>query len=56
MMDKIDYKKLKKDLLRKVGTSGNMALIVTVDSASEKKLLRLAEEFSLNISDYVKVE
>jgi hypothetical protein len=54
MMNKIDYKKLKRDLLRKVGTSGNMALIVTVDSASEKELQRMAEEFSLNISDYVK--
>ena len=54
MMDKIDYRKLKKDLLNKVGTSGIMPLIVTVDSASEKELLRLAEEYDLDISDYIK--
>jgi len=54
MMDKIDYRKLKKDLLNKVGTSGIMPLIVTVDSASEKELLRLAEEYNLDISDYIK--
>lgn len=53
-MDNIDYKKLKKDLLRKVGTSGIMALIVTVDSASDKKLLSMAEEYGLDISDYTK--
>lgn len=40
-MDKIYYKKLKKDLLNKVGTSGIMALIVTVDSASEKELKKV---------------
>ena len=54
-MDKIDYKKLKKDLLNKVGTSGIMSLIITVESASEKKLLQLAEEYNLDISDYMKV-
>jgi len=53
-MEKIDYKKLKKDLLKKVGTSGIMPLIVTVDSASEKELLRLADEYNLDISDYIK--
>jgi len=53
-MSKIDYKKLKKDLLKKVGTSGIMALVVTVDSASEEEILRLAEEYNLNISDYIK--
>jgi hypothetical protein len=45
---------LKKDLLRMVGTSGNMALIETVDSASEKELLRMAEEYNLDTSDYIK--
>jgi hypothetical protein len=54
MMNKIDYKKLKKDLLRKVGPSGNMALIVTVESASENELQHMAEEYSLNISGYLK--
>jgi hypothetical protein len=53
-MNNVDYKKLKKDLLRKVGTSGNMALIVTVDSASEKTLKRMAEEYNLDITDYIK--
>lgn len=52
-MDKIDYKKLKKDLLKKVGTSGIMPLIVTVDSANEEKLIRLAEKYNLYISDYI---
>lgn len=53
-MDNIDYKKLKKDLMNKVGPSGIMPLIVAVDSAKEKELLRLAEEWGLDISDYVK--
>ena len=53
-MDNIDYKKLKKDLLKKIGPSGIMELIVSVDSADEDKLLRLAEEYNLNISDYIK--
>ena len=54
-MDKIDYRKLKKDLLNKIGASGIMPLIVTVDSASEKELLQLAEEYNFDISDYMKV-
>ena len=53
-MNNIDYKKLKKDLLKKVGTSGIMPLIMTVDSASEEDLLRLAEKYNLNISNYIK--
>lgn len=53
-MDKIDYKKLKKDLLKKVGPSGIMPFIVSVDSADEDELLRLAEEYNLDISDYIK--
>lgn len=53
-MGKTDYKKLKKDLLKKVGTSGIMPLVVTVDSASEEELLKLAEEYNLDISDYLK--
>lgn len=54
MMDKIDYRKLRQDLLKKVGTSGIMPLIISVDSASEKELLELAEEYNLDISDYIK--
>lgn len=53
-MSKIDFKKLKKDLLNKVGTSGIMPLIVSIDSASEKELLQLAEEYNLDILDYMK--
>jgi hypothetical protein len=53
-MNNIDYKKLKKDLLNKVGTSGIMPLVVSVDSASEGELLRLAKKYNLNISDYIK--
>jgi hypothetical protein len=53
-MKRIDFKKLKKDLLNKVGPSGIMPLIVTIDSADETKLLELAEEYNLDISDYLK--
>ena len=53
-VNKLDYKKLKKDLLNKVGPSGIMALVVAVDTASEKELLRMAKEYNINISDYVK--
>lgn len=52
-MNKIDYKKLKKDLLNMVGTSGIMPLVVTVESASETDLLKLAKTYNLNISDYI---
>lgn len=54
MLEKIDYKKLKKDLLNKVGSSGIMPLIISVDSASVKELLKLAKEYNLDISDYIK--
>jgi hypothetical protein len=54
IVDKIDYKKLKKDLLKKIGTSGIMPLIVAVDSADEEELIRFAEEYRLNINDYIK--
>ncbi len=54
IVDNIDYKKLKKDLLNKVGSSGIMPLIISVDSASDKELIRLAKENNLDISDYIK--
>ncbi|MCB2296537.1 hypothetical protein [Clostridium tagluense] len=53
MVNKIDYKKLKKDLLDKVGTLGIKSPVVTVESTSEKDLLKLAKEYNLNISDYI---
>jgi serine kinase of HPr protein (carbohydrate metabolism regulator) len=51
-VNNMNYKKLKEDLLNKIGTSRIMSLIVTEDSASEKELLRLAKKYNLNISDY----
>lgn len=53
-MIKIDYKRLKKDLLNKLGPSGIMPLIVSLDSASEEKLLELAKKYNLDISKYIK--
>jgi len=53
MVNKIDYKKLKKDLLDKVGALGVTSPVVTVESTSETDLLKLAKEYNLNISDYI---
>lgn len=53
-MNQIDYKKLKEALLNKAGPSGIMPLIVAIDSASDNELLKLAREYGLNISDYMK--
>ena len=53
MVNKIDYKKLKKDLLEKVGILGIKSPIMTVESTSETDLLKLAKEYNLNISDYI---
>jgi hypothetical protein len=55
-MYNIDYKKLKKDLLKKVSASGIMPLIVSVDSADEKELILLAEEFKIDLSKYKNIE
>jgi hypothetical protein len=41
-------------VLHLVGESGIMPLIISVDSASEKELLKLAKEYNLDISDYIK--
>lgn len=54
MIDKIDYRRLKKDLLKKLGAYGIMPFIVSVNSESEKELIRLADEYNLDISDYIK--
>lgn len=40
--------------MKKVGTLGVMPLIVTVDSADEEELTKLAEEYHLDIYDYIK--
>lgn len=54
MESPIDFKKLKKDLLNEAGPSGMMGLIVSVDSATEKELLKMAKEFKLDLSNYMK--
>lgn len=48
----MNYKRLREDLLKKVGTSKIMTRILTKNSASEKELLRLAKKYNLNISEY----
>ncbi|HEY5587352.1 MAG TPA: hypothetical protein VIK86_00190 [Candidatus Paceibacterota bacterium] len=53
MVTKIDYKKLKKDLLKKVGTLKSKPLVAAADIASETDLLKLAKTYNLNISDYI---
>ncbi len=52
-MDKIDFKKLRKDLLSKVGPSGIMPLIISVERADEEELVRMAKEYNLDITDYM---
>lgn len=52
-MNKIDYKKLKNDLLNKIGTLGIKSPVATVDIASESDLLKLAKEYNLNLKDYI---
>lgn len=52
-MDNINYKLLRKDLLNKVGASGIMLLVMVVESASDKDLLKYANDYNFNISDYI---
>jgi hypothetical protein len=52
-VNKIDYKKLKNDLLYKIGSLGIKSPVVSVDIASESDLLKLAKEYNLNITDYI---
>jgi len=53
-MENIDYKKLKEDLMKRVGPSAIMPLILSIDNADEEELILLAEEFKFNIHDYIK--
>ena len=53
-MEEIDYKKLKKALLKKMGPSGIMPLISLIDRADEEELIRLAEKYNLDILVYTK--
>ena len=48
----MNYKKLQRDLLSKIGKSKIMSINVTKENASEKELLRLAKKYKLIISDY----
>lgn len=48
----IDYEQLREDLLNIVGTSGFMPAIVEIDSASKEKLLKLADQYGLDVEDY----
>ncbi|WDC85326.1 hypothetical protein PL321_07780 [Caloramator sp. mosi_1] len=50
---KIDFSRLKSDLLDIVGPSGIWPLISAVDTASESELIEYAEEFGLDIRKYV---
>ncbi|MBU3190458.1 hypothetical protein K9O30_12250 [Clostridium bowmanii] len=52
-MNKIDYKKLKKDLLDKVSELGIKSPVAPSESTSETDLLKFAKEYDLNISDYI---
>ena len=51
--NKIDYKKLRNDLLKAVATPEITSQFVTVESTYEKELLRLAKKYNLKISDYI---
>ncbi|MBU3161160.1 hypothetical protein KPL37_15675 [Clostridium frigoris] len=48
----MNYEKLRKDLLKKLGTSKITSLILTKNSPDEKQLLRLAKKYNFNISEY----
>lgn len=53
-MENINYNKLKKELLNKVGPSGIMALISSIDRADEEELINLAEKYKIDIEKYRK--
>lgn len=50
---RVDYKKLRKDLLNKAKASGITLLVIIVENADEDKLLNLSEEYGLDISNYI---
>ncbi len=52
-MRRVDYKKLRKDLLNKAKASGITLLVIIVENADEDKLLNLSEEYGLDISNYI---
>jgi hypothetical protein len=52
-MENLDFKKLKWDLLNKVGASGIIQAIIEVDSAPKDKLIKLADKYGVDIEKYV---
>jgi len=53
IMRRVDYKKLRKDLLNKAKASGITLLVIIIENADEDKLLNLSEEYGLDISKYI---
>jgi hypothetical protein len=53
VVERIDYRALKKALLNEVGPSGIMPAILEVDCADEEKLVKLAERYGIDIDDYI---
>lgn len=53
-MKNIDYIRLKRDLLSEVGMNGIPSLIVSIDNADEKHLIKFANKYNMNISNYYK--
>jgi hypothetical protein len=54
-VDHINYKRLRKDLLDKVGPSGIMPAIIEIESASKGDLIKLSYQYGLDIKDYFEV-
>lgn len=52
-MRKVDYKELRRDLLNKVKASGITLLAIVVENANEDQLLSLAEDYHIDISNYI---
>lgn len=53
-MRRVDYKELRKDLLNKVKASGITLLAIVVENANEDQLLSLAEDYHIDISNYIR--
>jgi hypothetical protein len=53
-MEKIDYMRLKRDLLSEVGEYGITSLAASMDNADEKHLIKFANKYNMDISKYYK--
>jgi len=51
-LNNLNYKKLKEDLIKRVGTLTITPLGGNQSNASEKELLKLAKKYNMKISDY----